>query len=160
VVRSAARIEHHPDTWTAEGVKGGLARFYHEIAGVGLMFPRADRPIAVKYLGHPVITLQPIEGLEFVEEAIAALGYSTELATHLFRECWAEGTGSEVDLCRAFGWETPIRGVRLTRCGANSCSTPPHYDSEGGSNRGTPQRGGSFDRAPRRRCCWLRGLLA
>jgi hypothetical protein len=30
---------------------------------------------------------------------------STELATHLFRECWAVGTGSEVDLCRAFGWE-------------------------------------------------------
>jgi hypothetical protein len=46
-----------------------------------------------------------IDGLEFVEEAVTALGYSTELASHLFRECWAVGTGSEVDLCRAFGWE-------------------------------------------------------
>jgi hypothetical protein len=27
------------------------------------------------------------------------------LAHHLFRQCWAEGTGSDVDLCRAFGWE-------------------------------------------------------
>jgi hypothetical protein len=43
------------------------------------MFPRADRPIAVKYLGHPVITLQPIEGLEFVEGAVTALGCSGEL---------------------------------------------------------------------------------
>jgi hypothetical protein len=30
-----------------------------------------------------------IVGIEFVEEAVAALGYSTELATHLFRECWS-----------------------------------------------------------------------
>jgi hypothetical protein len=29
--------------WTAEGVKGGLIRFYREIAGVELVFPRADR---------------------------------------------------------------------------------------------------------------------
>jgi len=43
--------------------------------------------------------------LEFVEETVAALGSSTELAHHLFRECWVMGTGSEVDLCRAFGWE-------------------------------------------------------
>ena len=40
-----------------------------------------------------------------MEETVTALGSSTELATHLFRECWAVGTGSEVDLCRAFGWE-------------------------------------------------------
>jgi hypothetical protein len=40
-----------------------------------------------------------------VEEAVTALGSTTELATHLFRECWAIGTGSDVDLCRAFGWE-------------------------------------------------------
>jgi hypothetical protein len=26
-------------------------------------------------------------------------------ATHLFRECWAEGTGSDTDICLAFGWE-------------------------------------------------------
>jgi hypothetical protein len=44
-------------------------------------------------------------GLEFVEETVAALGSSTELATHLFRECWAEGTGNSADLCRVFGWE-------------------------------------------------------
>jgi hypothetical protein len=28
------------DLWTAETVKAGLSRFYHEIAGVGLVFPR------------------------------------------------------------------------------------------------------------------------
>jgi hypothetical protein len=37
------------DTWTAEGVKRGLIGFYREIAGVGLVFPRADRPIAVEF---------------------------------------------------------------------------------------------------------------
>jgi len=31
--------------------------------------------------------------LSNVKEAVTALGSSTELATHLFRECWAEGTG-------------------------------------------------------------------
>jgi hypothetical protein len=72
--------------------------------GVGLVFPRADRSIAVEFPGYPVVRLRPIEGLEFVEEAVIALGSSTELATHPFRECWAVGTGSEVDLCRAFGW--------------------------------------------------------
>ena len=35
-----------------------------EIAGVGLVFPRADRPIAVEYPEDAVITLHPIEGLE------------------------------------------------------------------------------------------------
>jgi hypothetical protein len=40
-----------------------------------------------------------------IEETVAALGCSTELAHHLFRECWAVGTGSDTDLCRAFGWE-------------------------------------------------------
>jgi hypothetical protein len=38
-----------------------------------------------------------------VEETVAALGSSTELAGHLFREGWAKGTGSE-ELSRAFGW--------------------------------------------------------
>jgi len=33
------------------------------------------------------VRLRSIEGIEFVEEAVAALGYSTELAHHLFREC-------------------------------------------------------------------------
>ena len=67
------------------------------------MFPRADRPIAVEFPGYPVVRLRPIEGLEFVEETVAALGSTTELAGHLFRECWAVGTGSE-ELSRAFGW--------------------------------------------------------
>ena len=31
-----------------------------------------------------IITLHPIEGFEFVEGAVTALGSSTELATHLF----------------------------------------------------------------------------
>ena len=63
---------------TTEIVTAGLTRFYHEIAGVGLVFPLAARPIAVEYAGYPVITLHPIERLEFVEETVAALGYSTE----------------------------------------------------------------------------------
>jgi hypothetical protein len=40
--------------------------------GVGLVFPRGDRPIAVEWAGHAVSTLRPIEGLEFVEETVAA----------------------------------------------------------------------------------------
>jgi hypothetical protein len=99
--------------WTAEGVKGGLIRFYREIAGVGLVFPRADRPIAVEFPGYPVVRLRPIEGLEFVEEAVTALGYSTELAHHLFRECWVVGTGSNIDLCRAFGWEVEAHKFKV-----------------------------------------------
>ena len=31
--------------WTMETVTAGLARFYHEIAGVGLVFPSAVRPL-------------------------------------------------------------------------------------------------------------------
>jgi hypothetical protein len=114
-------MDQHPDIWTAEGVKGGLIRFYREIAGVGLVFPRADRPIGLiagpgwgpgSFLDRTVRPvpigfkiLRRIKGLEFVLEAVAALGSTTELANHLFRECWAEGTDSDVDLCRAFGWE-------------------------------------------------------
>ena len=30
----------HPTPWTMGTVTAGLARFYHEIAGVGLVFPR------------------------------------------------------------------------------------------------------------------------
>jgi hypothetical protein len=42
-----------PPLWTMEMVTAGLIRFYREIAGVGLMFPRGDRPIAVRVLsGH------------------------------------------------------------------------------------------------------------
>jgi hypothetical protein len=70
-------MDQHPDTWTGEGVKGGLIRFYRGIAGVGLVFPRADRPIAVEFPGYPVVRLRRIEGLEFVEEAVIALGSST-----------------------------------------------------------------------------------
>jgi hypothetical protein len=65
-------MDQHPDIWTAEGVKGGLIGFYREIAG-GLVFPRADRPIAVDYPGYPVITLHPIKGLEFVVASTATL---------------------------------------------------------------------------------------
>jgi hypothetical protein len=39
-----------------------FCRFYREIAGVGLMFPRADWPVAVEYPGYPVIRLRRIEG--------------------------------------------------------------------------------------------------
>jgi hypothetical protein len=60
-----------------------LPRGSKGIAGVGLVFPRADRSIA-EWVGYQVIRLHPIEGIEFVEEAVTALGYSTELATHLF----------------------------------------------------------------------------
>jgi hypothetical protein len=105
-------MDQHPDIWTAEGVKGGLIRFYREIAGVGLVFPRADRPIAVEFPGYPVVRLRPI-GLEFVEETVTALGSSTELAHHLFRECWAIGTGSYIDLCRAFGWEVEAHKYKV-----------------------------------------------
>jgi hypothetical protein len=45
------------------GGQGGLIGFYREIAGVGLVFPRGDWPIAVEYPGYPVITLRPIVGL-------------------------------------------------------------------------------------------------
>jgi hypothetical protein len=45
-----------------------------EIAGVGLVFPRGDRPIAVRYCGYPVITLRQVEGLEFVEGRAPRLG--------------------------------------------------------------------------------------
>jgi hypothetical protein len=94
-------MDQRLDIWTAEGVKGGLIRFYREIAGMGLMFPRADWPVAVEYPGYPVMRLRRIEGIEFVKEAVEALlGSSTELADHLFRECWAEGTGSG----RTIGW--------------------------------------------------------
>jgi hypothetical protein len=110
------RVEAHNrgmdrDPWTAETVKAGLARFYRGIAGVGLVFPRADRPIAVEFPGYPVVRLRQIDGLEFVEEAVAALGPS--LADHLFRQCWAEGTGSDVDLCRAFGWDLEAHAFKV-----------------------------------------------
>jgi hypothetical protein len=37
---------------------------------VGLLFPRADHPIAIEFPGYPVVRLRPIEGLEFVEETV------------------------------------------------------------------------------------------
>jgi hypothetical protein len=79
------------------------------------MFPRADWPVAVEYPGYPVVRLRRIEGLEYVEETVATLGSSTELTTHLFRECWAIGTGSEVDICRSFGWEVEAHGCARTQ---------------------------------------------
>jgi hypothetical protein len=42
------------------GGQGGLCGFYREIAGVGLVFPRADRPIAVEFPGYPVVRFRPI----------------------------------------------------------------------------------------------------
>jgi hypothetical protein len=127
-------MDQRPETWTGEGVKGGLIGFYREIAGVGLVFPFAAAPIAVTriellvgprsgpgsflaraILGWPAsqLAFRQIEGLEYVEEAVTALGSTTELATHLFRECWAEGTGSDVDLCRAFGWELEAHAFKV-----------------------------------------------
>ena len=84
------------------GAVGGYFGARLAAAGLRLARRRADhRPIAVEYAGYPVITLHRSRG--FVEETVTALGYSTELAGHLFRECWAVGTGSE-ELSRAFGW--------------------------------------------------------
>jgi hypothetical protein len=64
-------MDQHPDTWTGERVKGGLIRFYREIAGVGLVFPRADRSIAVEYPGYPVITLRPNSWNEYQRDCRA-----------------------------------------------------------------------------------------
>jgi hypothetical protein len=50
-------MDQHLDTWTREGVKEGLNRFYRGIAGVGLVFPRADWPVAVEFPGFPVYAL-------------------------------------------------------------------------------------------------------
>jgi hypothetical protein len=104
-------------------------------SGVGLVFPFAAAPIAVSRLdellvgpssgpgsflsrailgwpaSHP--NMHQIEGIEYVEEAVTALGYSTELAHHLFRECWVVGTGSNIDLCRAFGWEVEAHEYKV-----------------------------------------------
>src|ERR1700730_17338436 len=79
-------MDQHPDIWTGEGVKGGLLPFTAASQGWGWCSPGRDRPIAVGHCGYPVIMLRPIKGLEFVEEAVTALGSSTELAHHLFRE--------------------------------------------------------------------------
>jgi hypothetical protein len=108
------------------GVQGGLIRFYHEIAGVGLVFPRADRPIAVEFPGYPVVRLRPIAGLEFVEETVTALGSSTELAHHLFRECWAKGTGSNLDLpgIRLGGGGAQVQGRDGSRPGGDRWAIP------------------------------------
>src|ERR1700732_2767579 len=46
--------------WSVAPLGGGLIRFYREIAGVGLVFPRADRPIAVEFPGYPVVRFRPI----------------------------------------------------------------------------------------------------
>jgi hypothetical protein len=54
--------------------KERLVRFYREIAGVGLVFPRADHPIAVEFPGYPVVRLRHIAGIRYVEEAVTALG--------------------------------------------------------------------------------------
>jgi hypothetical protein len=81
------------------------------------------RSIAVEWVGYQVIRLRPIEGLEFIEEAVTALGYSTELAHHLFRECWVVGTGSDTDLCRAFGWE--VEAHKFKGCSSLARGTSP-----------------------------------
>jgi hypothetical protein len=88
------------------------------------VFPRGDRPIAVEWPGHAVITLlHPIVGLEFVEETVTVLGVSTELAHHLFRECWLVGTGS--DTLTYAGRSAASRATRaLARCWASRPSSP------------------------------------
>ncbi len=77
--------------------------------------PASGRPIAIEWgAGHPVITLHWIEGIEFVEATVAALlGTKTDLAIHLFRECWAVGTGSDIDLMSSFGWEPQVHGAKV-----------------------------------------------
>ena len=45
----------------------GLIGFYREIAGVRLVFPRADRPTAVEWAGG-LIMLRRIVAIEYVEE--------------------------------------------------------------------------------------------
>jgi hypothetical protein len=57
------------------------------------VFPFAARPIAVEYPEDAVITLHPIEGLEFVLEAVAALGNSSELAGRSLRSPRNRATG-------------------------------------------------------------------
>jgi preprotein translocase subunit Sec61beta len=75
-----------------ETVKAGLIRFYREIAGVGLVFPRADRPIAVEWVGYQVIRLHPIEGIEFVEEAVTVCrAFGWEIEAHRFKVATAAG---------------------------------------------------------------------
>jgi hypothetical protein len=68
-------------SWTRRG-SGGLIGFYHEIAGVGLVFPLAARPIAVSTPGTPSSRCGRSRGIEFVEEAVAAVGSSGEFAHH------------------------------------------------------------------------------
>jgi hypothetical protein len=80
-------MDQSPDTWTAEGVKRGLIRFYQQIAGVGLLFPRADWPVAVEFPGFPVVRVRRVEGLEFVEETVAALGSIARRSVVLSSTC-------------------------------------------------------------------------
>ena len=94
----------HPDTWTAEGVKGGLllprdrglelAVYRGRVGKDGVRGGTLDAVWCTPVFDPPAPP----------EEAVTALGYSGELAHHLFRECWLVGTGSKVDLCRVFGW--------------------------------------------------------
>jgi hypothetical protein len=75
LARESVQVELRLTSGSAENLALVLdpdSGFYREIAGVGLVFPRADRSIAVEYPGYPVITLRPIVGLEFVLEAVAA----------------------------------------------------------------------------------------
>jgi hypothetical protein len=56
-----AGMDEQPDTWTMETVTAGLARFYHEIAGVGLTPPStpSDPPSLVAskaYLRFAVVS--------------------------------------------------------------------------------------------------------
>jgi hypothetical protein len=67
-----------------------VREWIHEIAGVGLVFLFAEAPVACRCPGYPDFTLHPIEGVEFVEETVAALGSSGELPTIRFRERWVQ----------------------------------------------------------------------
>ena len=86
--------------------------------------PNDNRIPEVSTPGYPVITLRPIEGLEFVGETVAALGSSGELAHHLFQGVLGGGNG-----------QRPMPGVRLGEAGG-AVPRPAHCNQ---ANTGQPQ---------------------
>jgi hypothetical protein len=103
-----AGMTPQPTPWTA--VAGPvLPRDRGGGAGIPVGY-QADRGRAPRARCHHAAA---IEGLEFVLETVTAVGSSGELARHLFRECWRVGTGSDIDLCRAFGWEVDAHSYKV-----------------------------------------------
>jgi hypothetical protein len=76
-------VEEPP--WTADLVLEGLTDFYRSLAGRALMFPWADRPVAVDLHGTAFAAAKT----DLVLEAVETLSGRCDLADHLFRECWA-----------------------------------------------------------------------